>query len=247
MPRFDTAGTIINQAAAEVGLVPVSNPFSSTDPSFVQLVYLLTSAGRELVGAHQWQRFVQTHTITTTALDTGDYDLPADFGWIIDQTGWSPTSGGTGLPLGGPLSEQDWTYLVNTNLASSTIYVSFKQAQGQFQVLPQPPPSGIDISFEYMSRYWVATAAAPTVLAADSVTATDDVVLFEPVMIVKLLKLRFLEAKGFDTTAALGQFANVFSQWTGKDTTTPVLNTARVRTFPYLGWRNVPETNYGLP
>jgi hypothetical protein len=248
MPRFDTAGTIINQAAAEVGLVPVSNPYLSTDPSFVQMTYLLSSAGRELLGAHQWQRFVQTHTITTVVPpDTGNYDLPADFGWIIDQTGWSPTAGGAGLPLGGPLSEQDWTYLVNTNLAASTIYISFKQADGQFQVLPQPPPDNTIINFEYMSRYWVATALAPTVLAKDAPTATDDVVLFEPVLIMKLLKLRFLEAKGFDTTAAMGQFANVFSQWTGKDTSTAVLNMARVRTFPYLGWRNVPETNYGLP
>lgn len=248
MARYETAGDIINMVAAEVGLVPVTNPFVSTDPSFVQLTYLLTSAGRELLGSHQWQRFVKVHTITTVVPpDTGNYDLPADFGWIIDQTGWSPTAGGAGLPLGGPLSEQDWAYLVNTNLAASTIYISFKQADGQFQVLPQPPPDNTIINFEYMSRWWVAVAADPAVPAQDSVESSDDVVLFEPILIIKLLKLRFLEAKGFDTTAAVSQFANVFSQWTGKDTTTPTLNAARVRTFPYLGWRNVPETNYGLP
>jgi len=248
MPRYATAGDIINQVAAEVGLVPVADPFASTDPAFVQLKYLLTSSGRELLGSHQWQRFVQTHSITTAVPpDTGNYDLPDDFGWIIDQTGWNPVSGGNGLPLGGPLSEQDWAYLVSTNLASSTIYISFKQADGQFQILPQPPPDAQLITFEYMSRYWVATALAPTVLAADEVTAFDEVVLFEPILIQKLLKLRFLEAKGFDTGAAVQQFANAFSQWTGKDTSAATLNMARVRVFPYLGWRNVPETNYGLP
>lgn len=248
MARYETAGNIINQTAAEVGLTPVANPIASTDPAFVQLTYLLTAAGRELLGAHQWQKFVKTHSITTVVPpDTGNYDLPDDFGWLIDQTGWNPVSGGNGLPLGGPLTEQDWTYLVNTNLASSTIYISFKQADGQFQVLPQPPPNDQVISFEYMSRWWVAETASPSTPAKDSITLATDVVLFEPILIVKLLKLRFLEAKGFDTTAATAQFANVFSQWTGKDTSTAVLNTARVRVFPYLGWRNVPETNYGLP
>lgn len=247
MPRYATAGDIINQAAAECGLTPVADPYTSSDPAFIQLRYLLTSSGRELLGSHQWNKFVKTHSITTAVPpDTGDYDLPDDFGWLIDQTGWNPVSGGNGLPLGGPLTEQDWAYLVSTNLASSTIYISFKLSEGQFQVLPQPPPDGQDITFSYMSRYWVAPAASTTP-DSDAPTATDQVVLFEPVLIEKLLKLRFLEAKGFDTTGAISQFATVFDQWTGKDNGSQVLNMARVRVFPYLGWRNVPETNYGLP
>lgn len=248
MARFDTASEIVNAAAVECGLTASTDVFSSSDPAFVQLRTMLTSVGRELLGLHQWNRFVKTHTITTAVPpDTGDYDLPSDFGFMIDQTGWTPTNVGMGLPLGGPLSEQDWAYLVNTNLASSTIYVSFKQSEGKFIVLPQPPPNAIDIIFSYISRWWVAAAATPTTASTDKVQANDDVVLFEPILIVKFLKLRFLESKGFDTTAAIAQFQSVFMQWTGKDTSAPVLNAARMRIFPYLGWRNIPETNYGLP
>jgi hypothetical protein len=248
MARFDTAAEIINSAAVECGLVAVADPFISTDPAFVQLCQLLTNAGREMLGLHQWNRFVAEHSITTAVPpDTGNYDLPDDFAYMIDQTGWTPTNAGLGLPLGGPLSEQDWAYLVNTNLASSTIFVSFKMSQGQFQVLPQPPPDAIDINFKYISRWWVALAAAPTVAVIDKVAAADDVVLFEPILISKFLKLRFLEAKGFDTNSASAQFHSVFMQWTGKDVSAPVLNAARMRLFPYLGWRNIPETNYGLP
>jgi len=64
---------------------------------------------------------------------------------------------------------------------------------------------------------------------------------------VKFLKLRFLEAKGFDTTAAAGQFLNMFNSFTDKDVSAQTLNMSRARVFPYLGWRNIPETNYGLP
>lgn len=248
MSRYDTADDVVNAAAVECGLTASSDVFASSDAAFIQLRTMLTNVGRELLGLYQWNRMVKEYSITTAVPpDTGNYDLPEDFGWFIDQTGWTPTNAGLGLPLGGPLSEQDWAYLVNTNLASSTIFVSFKLSEGQFQVLPQPPPDGIDINFKYVSRWWVATAAAPTTLAKDQVTANDDVVLYEPILIVKLLKLRFLEAKGFDTTAASTQFHSVFMQWTGKDVSAPVLNAARMRLFPYLGWRNIPETNYGLP
>lgn len=248
MSRYDTAGNIINSAAVECGLTAAPDPFTSTDAAFIQLRTLLTNTGRELLSLFQWNKLVKVHSITTNVPpDTGNYDLPTDFGYMIDQTGWTPTNAGMGLPLGGPLTEQDWAYLVNTNLASSTIYVSFKLSQGQFQVLPQPPPDAIDIVFSYISRWWVGLAVAPTVLAQDNVTATDNVVFYEPILIVKFLKLRFLEAKGFDTTAAAAQFHSVFMQWTGKNISAPVLNAARMRLFPYLGWRNIPETNYGLP
>lgn len=246
MARYETAADIINAAASEVGLTAIGDPYASSDPAFIQLRNILSSAGQEMLTLYEWNKLVKTHTITTTALDTGEYDLPDDFAYIIDQTGWTPTNGGAGLPLGGPLSAQDWTYLVNTNLASSTVYVSFRQADGQFWVLPQPPPDGIIINFEYITRWWVAEPTT-VVPAKAAPVAADDVVLYEPILIKKFLKLRFLEAKGFDTTAAVGQFLTMFQSWTGRDMSAPILNTARMRVFPYLGWRNIPETNYGLP
>lgn len=247
MSRFETAGVIINRTAAELGLTPADNPFTSTDPAFIQLCTLLTSAGLELLALHEWQKLTQTHSLTTgVAPDddpNGHYELPDDFGYMIDQTGWTPTSR---LPLGGPLTPQDWTYLVNTNLSSTTIYVSFRQRDGQFWILPDPPPDNIEITFEYISRNWVEDGASPGTFK-DSVSAAADIVLYEPVLIVKFLKLRQREAKGFDTTAAVGQFITMFNAWTGLDVTAPILNAARSRYFPYLGARNVPDTGFGMP
>lgn len=251
MPRYDTAANIINAAASECGLTAVSDPYASSDPAFIQLRNILASCGREMLGLFQWNKLITSYSINTTTTPanpplSGKYDLPADFAYFIDQTGWSPVSGGFGLPLGGPLSEQDWTYLVATNLASSTVYVSFKMSQGQFQVLPSPPPANTAITFSYLSRYWVAVTGSTTG-SKDAPTLSSDVILYEPILITKFLKLRFLEAKGFDTTAAVGQFLTMFESWTGRDVSAPILRMARRYVFPYLGWRNIPETNYGLP
>lgn len=244
MARYETAAQCIQQAALECGLVAGSNPYANTDAAIVQMVGLLTSSGRELVLMREWQRLIVSYTLTVVFGDTGFYNLPADYGRHVDQTDWNPSNR---LPLGGPLTAQDYTYLLATNLASSTIYISFREKDGQFVILPQPPPVGQVITFEYNSRYWVATAGAPTVLAKDAPTVPDDILLFDPIIIQKLLKLRFKEAKGFDTSAASQQFNNAIMSLGGMDKSAPVLSAARSRGFPYIDDRNVPETNYGLP
>lgn len=244
MARYETSQQCITQAALECGLIASSNAYTNTDQAITQMVGILNSCGRELVGMREWQRLIVSYSLTVVGGDTGFYNLPADYGRHIDQTDWNPSNR---LPLGGPLTAQDYTYLLATNLASSTIYISFREKDGQFVILPQPPPVGQVITFEYNSRYWVCAAVAPTTLAKDAPTAPDDILMFEPVLIQKLLKLRFLEAKKFDTTAASQQFNNALMAWGGMDKSAPVLSAARSRGFPYIDDRNVPETNYGLP
>lgn len=242
MARWDDAGTIINDAAVECGLTAVPDPFASTDPAFIQLCRILTSAGRELIGMHQWQKFMGFHQFTTTALDTGIYPLPDDYLYMIDQTGWTPTNR---LPMGGPLSPQDWAFIVGSNWDQYTIYVSFREADGELWIQPNNPvPADIDISFWYIKNTWAETSGD---VAINRVASSDDIVYFPPVLIMKMLKLRFLEAKGFDTTAALGQFNTALATWLPKDKSAPVLSMSNRRLFPYLDWRNIPETNFGPP
>jgi len=242
MARWETAGNIVNDAAVEVGLVAASNPFTSTDAAFVQMCRMLTGCGRELIGVKQWQKFVSTHSFNTDDEADGVYPLPSDYLYMIDQTGWTPTNR---LPMGGPLSEQDWAFIIGSEWNQYTIYVSFKEADGELWITPNdPPPTNIDITFQYVSNNWAETSAA---VAINRVTATDDTVYFPPVLITKLLKLRFLEAKGFDTTAALGQYNTALATWLPKDKSAPVLSMSNRRLFPYLDWRNIPETNFGPP
>jgi len=250
MARYDEAGDIINRAAAECGITPVTDPFLSTDSSFKELVVFFTSAGQEMLALYEWNKLNRTHSIITgttpsNPIGTGKYDLPDDFGYFIDQTGWDKTER---LPLGGPMTNQDYAYLVNTNLANSTVFVTFRMNEGQFWVLPDPPLSGQEINFQYISRNWVQPAGTTSVDdRTDIVAAFADLVLYEPILMIKFLKLRFLEAKGFDTTAAVGQFITMFNSWTGKDVSAPILRMAHPRVFPYLGYRNIPETGFGVP
>jgi hypothetical protein len=153
------------------------------------------------------------------------------------------------VPLFGPLSPQDWQYLLGRDLVSSTIYASFRLQDGVMRLFPQPPPNGLDIHYEYVSKNWVIDQeTAPPDIYKDSVTQGTDKPLYDRTLITRYLKLKYLEAKGFDTTKAQADFNQSFSFLTGHDKGAEILNAGRRYGFPYLdAWRNLPDTGYGYP
>lgn len=246
MARQETAKVLINRAAVECGLTASSDPFSTSDDSFTQLVGLLNAVGQELVELHEWQalREVFTFTVDLGTNATGIYDLPAAFGYMINQTGWDKTNG---VSMGGPLSAQDWAYLDGRGLTSSSIYASFRQIDNKLYLYPQPPPDGLEVSFEYISRFWATDTSGAT--AKDEVTASSDIVLLEPILVVKFLKAKFKEAKGMDASSARMEFENMFLSRTGRDQGAYILNAAGSArgSAPLLSAFNTADTGYGVP
>jgi len=249
MPRFSTANDIINRAALEVGLLPISDAVASTDETFIQLQGLLDSAGQELVDLHEWQAIRGVFELTTAAGDSGTYDLPEDFSYMIDQTGWDHTNR---VAMGGPLSAQGWSYLAGRDLVSQSIYASFRLVDNKFDLFPQPPPDNLKIRFEYISRNWVqeqghVPAAGEAQGSRDIIGTGSDVILYEPILIIKMLKAKFLEAKGFDASSARLEFENMFNSRTGKDEGAPILSASRSgAAYPFLdSYYNTGDTGYG--
>ena len=242
MARLSTANDIMNRAAVEVGLVRSNDPVADFDESYEQLEELLNGAGQELVELFAWQLLTKKFQVITADTDTGTYDLPDDFSYMIDQTGWEHSNR---VAIGGPLSAQDWTYLAGRDLVSQSIYASFRLLDNKFDIYPQPPPDGLDIYFEYIGRNWVQEAGGGNL--RDTVGTGSDVVLYEPILIIKFLKAKFLEAKGFDASAARLEFENMMNSRTGKDTGAAILSASNnSRGFPFLHpYYNTSDTGYG--
>lgn len=243
---YDTSAEIIETACVLCGLTPVADPYSSLDDIQIQMRTLLNQCGRALYNSYQWQQFVTSYTISTgsSPVSSGEYDLPSDFGYFINQTGWTPANVGMGLPLGGPLTEQQWAYIVNTNLASSTIYVSFRIADGVLCVLPAPAPEDIDITFAYVSNSWATDTTGAT--GKNKCDAADDIVKFDPVLISTMLALRYKQAKGLNSKDTLEEFQTLYAQATGVNTSAPVLSMVDWQGFPYLNpWTNIPQSGFG--
>lgn len=238
-----TANSILNRVAAEVGLEPVADPFASTDSAFIQMQHLLNTAGDELAQAYPWELLTKEHGITTVAGDTGDYDLPDDFRYMMNQTGWDRSEN---VPLAGPLSPQDWQYLKGRDLVSSTIYASFRINEGLFKLFPQPPPAGLEIYFEYVSKNWVIDSSEATPTYIDEVMQGTDTPLYDKTLLSRYLKVKFLDSKGFNSNKAQDDFNQTFSFLTGVDKGAGILTAGGGGGFPYINmWRNIPDTRYG--
>lgn len=245
MAIYDTAGDVVNNAAIACGLPAASVPFSSTDQHILQMCNLLNRCGRELLVVFQWQQFVKTHSFNTGSPPPtdGEFALPADFGWMINQTGWTPSSGGMGLPLGGPLTEQLWQMIVASGLGQGTIYASFKVTEGVMKFIT-PVPADQEVTFAYASQGWVDVGGAGTTFETKA-TADDDVILYDSELITTMLELRFKQAKGLDSTSAADAFATKFASYTGINSPAPIVSCAYVPRFPYLSVFNVPQSGFG--
>lgn len=239
MSRQLTANEVINRAAVQVGLRKVQDPVGSTDDQSVQLVELLNSAGQELVELNPWEVLQGDISINTKEGDTGEYDLPSDYAYMVNQSAWDWTNS---LPVAGPLSEQDVAYLEGRDLISTSIYFAYYLSGGQLNLFPKPPTVGTNLRFKYIKRNWAQATAGGEF--KDEITVGTDVVLYEPVMIVNYLKLKWRQAKGFDTRQEALDFENMFLSRQARDKGAKVLNAGNSgHGVPYIDpWRNIADS-----
>jgi len=245
MATDDTAGQIINDALVEVGLSSVSDPFASSDPNIIQMCTLFKAVGRQLMHIHPWTRLRKEHTFTTVQ-GTSSYDLPSDFHVMMDQSGWNRTNR---LPLGGPLSPQEWQYL-KARLVGVVFTVLFRPMAGHIYIYPDnPTPGGYEVAFEYMSDGWVEVPGVPSNTFQDYPSASDDIILLDSLLCSRALKLAWLKAHQFDTTSAEQDYRTVLDYSIGHDSFVPMLSLTRSSMLrgndPLLGQGNIPITGFG--
>ena len=237
------ANEILNIVAAEVGLVPISDPFGSVDDNFVQMQVLLNTSIRELTRKYDWEFLQQQFQILTAPLDDGIYDLPSDFLRMINQTGWERSNRN---PINA-LSPQQWAYLEGRNLVSETIWVNFRVKDGKFNIYPNPVSFVYDIHFEYISNLSVIGSINSALI--DRVQQGSDVPLFDELLLSRMVKVKWYEAKGFDSTKAQDDLNQIYADLTAVDASAPILNAGhQVNGLKLLNsFYNTSDTNYGNP
>jgi hypothetical protein len=238
---YDTAGNILSDAAVELGLGAVADAFASTDENVVRLRALLKSAGRFLVRRYDWLQATKEYTFTTTAGED-TYAMPADYVSMVDGSGWNRTSR---MPLEAT-SPQTWAALKATE-AGQVWTVHFRPGDTTLRLHPDPPASGETIAFEYRSLYWVRAAASASP-DKDAPTANGDFIHLDAELVKKALKLAFLRATGFDSTAAQQDYEDELGSARDANVgSAPVLSLTGAPTQErLLDMSNAPLTGFGF-
>lgn len=237
---------IVNQVAGETGqtLVPtLFNPDDLSDTQNLQLLSALQSAGNELMMYYPWEQFRKELIIQLVA-GVGAYPLPHDWAYFIDQTQWDRTNH---WPLLGPKSAAEWAWLKGGLLASFP-RMRFRVMKNHIEFWPVPESnSEFTMSMEYMIGNWVQTTdAVEQEPNAAYIKADGDICWYHPWLLVKYTKLKWLQLKGFDQSAATADFARLYDALKGKDTGAQVLSLAPRSTPFFIGPWSVPDGNWNV-
>lgn len=244
--QYWSALDIINQVAGEVGLARVTTMFAPEDPNTVQSVQLLSalnSAGNELGFYYPWEQFRKEWELLLVA-GQGSYDMPPGWSYFIDQTQWDRTNH---WPLLGPKSAAEWAWLKGGLLASFP-RMRYRVMGNKFEVFPVPESnSEFKLAMEYVTENWVQdTTVNPDAPTQAMVKKDGDVVWYQPWLMVKYTKLKWMQLKNFPSEAAAADFQRMFESLKGKDTGAQVLSMVPQRTPFFIGPWSVPDGNWNV-
>jgi hypothetical protein len=242
---FDTLADTVQHLAPMVGFPKPKDPAGSPDPAVQQMVTAVNMAAEDMLNLYDWQNLAKKFEIEIKADFSGQkeksFALPGDFWCFIDQTQWNKS---TQLPAIGPVSPQAWMQL---QVRNPKVVMTFLWQIRENKLWIQSPPDSPQIfTFMYMSRGFIRDADDPEIIK-NVATKNGDVIMFDPYLIVLLARAKWQQIKGFDSSAAMGDFKVNYEIRKGKAKGAPVLNMARAYGgLPYLNMMvNAPDTGYG--
>lgn len=244
--QYWTALQIINQVAGEVGLAKVATLFAPDDTNTVQsnqLLAALQSAGAELGFYYPWEQFRKELEIPLVA-GKASYDLPPGWSYFIDQTQWDRTNH---WPLLGPKSAAEWAWLKGGLLASFP-RMRYRVMQNQIEFFPVPASnSQFRMAMEYVTENWVQTTASTDGQPDAALVANDgDICWYQPWLLEKYTKLKWLQLKDFPQDSALADFQRIFDSLQGKDVGAQVLSLVPRQTPFFIGPWSIPDGNWNV-
>lgn len=237
-----TAQSILTQVAGELGLPRPLTIVGLTDVQSIQLLSLLNSAGNELLMYYPWEQFSKEWVLSTTP-NVESYDTPADYGYLVGQTQWDRTNH---WPLLGPKTAQEWAWLKGSTVAQFP-RLRFRVQGNKIKLFPVPGVgSAYTLAMEYVSNYWVETVTNVVVSTTNFVTLDGDVVKYDPWLVVKFIKFKFYELKGFPTSGVSADFMRVFNSLIGKDTSAPILSLSGSQVTQFIGSGSIPDGSWNV-
>jgi hypothetical protein len=166
------------------------------------------------------------------------YDLPADYDAIIPRTQWDKSKR---WELLGPEDAQQWQWLLSGYISTGP-RIRWRLLGKYFQIWPGMSYDEV-LGFEYRSNGWVEDAAgAPKT----SFTADSDTCIYPDRLMVLSTKLKYFEAKGFDTTAMYRNYLQELETCIAQDTSAANLSFAPRPGTVLIGYDNLPDSGFGI-
>ena len=165
------------------------------------------------------------------------YSLPSDYESLVPRTMWDKSKHWEML---GPEDAQQWEWLLSGYISTGP-RIRWRLLGAYFQIWPGMSTAEY-LGFEYRSKGWAA-AADGTV--KNSFTADTDTCIYPDRLMVNATKLKYFEAKGFDTTAMMRNYLTEFEAAKALDMSSANLSLAPRPGTVLIGYDNIPDSGYG--
>lgn len=199
--------TIAQAVARDCGFAVPATLVGNSDDTASMLLALANKSGKSLAG-YPWQVLQKENTFATVA-STPDYALPADYGWIQNNTLWDRTNL---WPDRGSISPQEWQ-AYKSGIATTTPRARFRVKLGRLYIDPTPS-SVATVAYEYISNKWAWDGVSTY---ANNFVTDSYISLIDEFLIELDLTWRFLERKGLAYAEAKAEADDQIWQSLGQD------------------------------
>jgi hypothetical protein len=165
------------------------------------------------------------------------YNLPSDYYSTVNRTHWDKSKRWEML---GPESAQQWEWLLSGYISTGP-RIRWRLLGAYFQIWPGMN-AGELLGFEYRSNGW---AQADNGNPKTSFTADSDTCIYPDRVMVLSTKLKYFEAKGFDTTALYRDYLMELETAIAQDVASANLSFAPRPGTVLIGYDNIPDSGYG--
>lgn len=165
------------------------------------------------------------------------YALPSDYDAIVPRTMWDKSKHWEML---GPEDAQQWEWLLSGYISTGP-RIRWRLYGDYFQIWPGLSTAEY-LGFEYRSKGWALSASGGV---KNSLTADSDTCIFPDRVMVLSTKLKYFQAKGFDTTAIYRDYLTELETSMAQDTSAANLSFAPRPGNILIGYDNIPDSGYG--
>lgn len=165
------------------------------------------------------------------------YALPSDYDAIVPRTQWDKSKHWEML---GPEDAQQWEWLMSGYISAGP-RMRWRLYQNYFQIWPGVSVNE-NLGFEYRSKGW-ATDSGGT--PKNSFTADTDTCIYPDRVMVLNTKLKYFQAKGFDTTALFRDYVTELETAMAQNVSGANLSFAPRPGNILIGYDNIPDSGYG--
>lgn len=233
-----SGSTSVTGMSSIVGLTATPTYFQVTGIGIPQDCFITAAVGSTVTLAQ-----AATASGTGVSLTFSQVLFPptADYDRQIDRTHWDKSKHWEML---GPSTPQQREWL-RSGYISTGPRVRYSYMGGYFMIWP-PLGTNESLSYEYVSKYWVlATSPALLTPTKQAFTVDTDTCIFPDALMRALIKLKYFEVKGFDTTAYYRDYMTQRDLAKANDAGSQTLAMNPRPASVLIGWENIPDSGYG--